>query len=423
MGKSITILDKEYKNWISDLSSRYRKSQIKAAIKVNGEMLRFYYSIGKDIVNKKAESKWGFGFMKNLSMDLKARNPGATCFSQTNLLYMKNFYLLYSAYLEDESITQQDVEQLEISENTPQAGEQLTDKSLTPQLEEQIAKDIFSIPWGHHKLLIDKFKTQPQKALFFVRQTIQNGWSRDMLLNNVGTDLYERQGKALTNFKYTLPKETSGLAQELTKDPYNFAFTEITGTYNEKILKEALLQNITKFLLELGTGFAYVGKEYRLQIGERERFIDLLFYNLTLSCYVVIEVKIGEFDFADVGQLGGYVVSCNHLLRKEGRDNPTIGLLVCKQKDNLIAQYSLESSSQPLGISEYELEKLYPEKVEGTMPSIEELEQNLSNLISIEEAAKLSMPSVKDAAELTIPNVENVTKSAYMKKQLKKKEK
>ncbi|MBQ3642010.1 DUF1016 family protein [bacterium] len=423
MGKSITILDKEYKNWISDLSSRYRKSQIKAAIKVNGEMLRFYYSIGKDIVNKKAESKWGFGFMKNLSMDLKARNPGATCFSQTNLLYMKNFYLLYSAYLEDESITQQDVEQLEISENTPQAGEQLTDKSLTPQLEEQIAKDIFSIPWGHHKLLIDKFKTQPQKALFFVRQTIQNGWSRDMLLNNVGTDLYERQGKALTNFKYTLPKETSGLAQELTKDPYNFAFTEITGTYNEKILKEALLQNITKFLLELGTGFAYVGKEYRLQIGERERFIDLLFYNLTLSCYVVIEVKIGEFDFADVGQLGGYVVSCNHLLRKEGRDNPTIGLLVCKQKDNLIAQYSLESSSQPLGISEYELEKLYPEKVEGTMPSIEELEQNLSNLISIEEAAKLSMPSVKDAAELTIPNVENATKSAYMKKQLKKKEK
>ena len=408
MEKSITILDKEYKNWITDLSSRYRKSQIKAAIKVNGEMLQFYYSLGKDIVTMKAESKWGSGFMKNLSMDLQAQNPGATCFSQTNLLYMKNFYLLYSAYLEDKEIT-------------PQAGEQLSDKSLTPQVEEQIAKDIFSVPWGHHKLLVDKFKKQPQKALFFVRQTIQNGWSRDMLLNNVGTDLYERQGKALTNFKYTLPKETSELAQELTKDPYNFAFTEITGTYNEKVLKEALLQNITKFLLELGTGFAYVGKEYRLQIGERERFIDLLFYNLTLSCYVVIEVKIGEFDFADVGQLGGYVVSCNHILRKEGRDNPTIGLLVCKQKDNLIAQYSLESSSQPLGISEYELEKLYPEKVEGTMPSIEELEQNLSNLISVEDAAKLSMPSVKDTAELKIPDVKNAAKSAYMKKQQKKK--
>lgn len=149
------------------------------------------------------------------------------------------------------------------------------------------------------------------------------------------------------------------------------------GKYNERILKDTLLNNITNFLLELGTGFAYVGKEYRLQIAEKEKFIDLLFYNLKLSCYVVVEVKIGEFDFADAGQLGGYVVACNHLLRKEGRDNPTIGLLICKQKNNTLAQYALESSSQPLGISEYELEKLYPEKVEGTMPSIKEIEAKL----------------------------------------------
>lgn len=359
MGKTITILDTEYKTWISELSSRYRKSQIKAALKVNDEMLRFYYGLGKDIESMKAESKWGSGFIKNLSRDLKAQNPEATCFSPTNLLYMKNFYLLYQPYLEDASITQ--------------------------QLVEQIEKDIFSIPWGHHTLLIDKFKNQSQKALFFVRQTLLNGWSRDMLLNYVSTDLYERQGKALTNFKNTLPEETSGLAQELTKDPYNFDFTGITGKYNERKLKDALLNNITNFLLELGTGFAYVGKEYRLQIGEKEKFIDLLFYNLTLSCYVVIEVKIGEFDFADAGQLGGYVVACNHILRKEGRDNPTIGLLVCKQKDNLIAQYSLESSSQPLGISEYELEKLYPEKVEGTIPTIEEIEKGLSENICAEK--------------------------------------
>lgn len=199
-----------------------------------------------------------------------------------------------------------------------------------------------------------------------------------MLLNFISTDLYERQGKALTNFKSTLPDETSKLAQELTKDPYDFAFTGITHQYNEKKLKDALLENITKFLLELGTGFAYVGREYRLQIGEKERFIDLLFYNLQLSCYVVVEVKIGEFEFADAGQLSGYVVACNHLLRNEERDNPTIGLLVCKQKDNLIAQYALEASSQPLGISEYELAKLYPEKVEGTIPTIEEIEKNLS---------------------------------------------
>lgn len=239
-------------------------------------------------------------------------------------------------------------------------------------------KDIFSIPWGHHTRIIDKFKEQPEKALFFVRQTVENGWSRDMLLNFMGTDLYERQGKALTNFQRTLPEDTSDLARELTKDPYDFAFTGITGKYNETLLKEKLLGNITQFLVELGTGFGYLGKEYRLQVGEREQFIDLLFYNLNLSCYVVIEVKIGKFEFADLGQLGGYVVACNHILKKEGRDNPTIGLLICKEKDKVQAQYALESSSQPLAISEYELEKFYPEKVEGTIPTIEEIEAKLS---------------------------------------------
>ncbi len=200
-----------------------------------------------------------------------------------------------------------------------------------------------------------------------------------MLLNFMNTDLYEREGKALTNFTRTLPDDTSDLAQELTKDPYNFAFTGLTGRYNEYKLKDALLANISQFLLELGTGFAYVGKEYRLQIGQKEKFIDLLFYNLKLSCYVVIEVKIGEFDFQDLGQLSGYVVACNHILKKEGRDNPTIGLIICRQKDSLLAQYALEGSNLPLGISEYELSKLYPEKVEGTIPTIEEIEAKLGN--------------------------------------------
>ena len=357
MSKSISILDQDYILWIKDLSSRYRRSQIKAAVKVNQEMLQFYWELGRDIVEKKAESRWGSGFMKNLSRDLKEVNPDATCFSETNLLYMKNFYLLYHPYLEI----------------TRQVGEQ-----ITQQVAEQIKQDLFSVPWGHHMLLIDKLKNSPEKALFFVHQTVENGWSRNMLLNFMSTDLYERQGHALTNFKRTLPDETSDLAQELTKDPYDFAFTGITGPYNERLLKDKLLGNITKFLVELGTGFGYLGKEYRIQVGEREQFIDLLFYNLNLSCYVVIEVKIGKFEFADLGQLGGYVVACNHILKKEGRDNPTIGLLICKEKDRVQAQYALESSSQPLAISEYELEKFYPEKVEGTIPTIEEIEVKLS---------------------------------------------
>ena len=214
--------------------------------------------------------------------------------------------------------------------------------------------------------------------MFFIRQTLGNGWSRAMLLNWIDSGLYERQGKAITNFKQTIPDESSDLAQELTKDPYNFAFAGVTTRHNETQLKEALLANITNFLIELGTGFAYVGKEYRLLIGETEKFIDLLFYNIKLRCYVVIEVKIDRFDSRDIGQLGTYVTAANHLLREEGRDNPTIGLLICRSKDNTLAKYALESSSQPIGISEYELEKFYPEKIEGTIPTIKEIEAKLN---------------------------------------------
>lgn len=375
MDKSINILDQDYSLWIQDLSKRYRRSQVKASIKVNVEMLKFYWSLGRDIVAMKAESRWGSKFFKNLSKDLKEANQKATCFSEGNLKYMKNFYCMYQPYFE---IGQQVADQFQNGKNTQQLVEQNSKNKFGQQLADQIWKDIISIPWGHHMLLIDKFLSNPEKALFYVHQTVENGWSRNMLLNFIGTRLYERQGKALTNFKQALPSEDSDLAQELTKDPYCFGFTGITKPYNERILKDALLNNITTFLTELGTGFAYVGKEYRLKIGKKENFIDLLFYNLNLSCYIVIEVKIGTFNFADVGQLGGYVVACNHILRKDGRDNPTIGLLICKEKDRIQAQYALESSSQPIAISEYDLEKFYPEKLEGTMPTIEEIEAKLS---------------------------------------------
>lgn len=374
MTKPISILEKDYLQWIQELSNRYRQSQIKAAVKVNTEMLKFYWSLGRDIVVLKAEARWGSKFFQNLSKDLKEANPSATCFSPKNLLYMKNFYCIYLPYIK---IGQQLEEQLEINVNMTQTG--VTDSSpiIGQQVADQLARDISSTPWGHHMLLIDKFLTEPQKAVFYLHQTVINGWSRNILHNFIDSSLYERQGKALSNFCRTLPDIDSDLALEITKDPYNFAFTGITKPYNERLLKDALLGNITTFLTELGTGFAYVGKEYRIQIGETENFIDLLFYNLNLSCYVVIEVKIGKFAFADVGQLGGYVVACNHILRKEGRDNPTIGLLICKEKDRIKAQYALESSSQPIAISEYDLEKFYPEKLEGTMPTIEEWEAKL----------------------------------------------
>lgn len=373
MGKSISILDKDYIQWVKDLVVRYRQSQIKAAIKVNEEQLKFNWMLGRDIVEMKVEERWGESVIEQLSKDLKEEMPHVEGLSVTNLRYCRRFYLLYSQMVtirpqvEGENIDDAS------SRIHPQVGGQLHNAETSAKL-----ADIFKVPWGHHKLILDKVKGDINKAMFFIQQTLGNGWSRAMLLNWIDTGLYERKGKAITNFKNTIPDESSDLAQELTKDPYNFAFAGVTTRHNETQLKEALLANITNFLIELGTGFAYVGKEYRLLIGETEKFIDLLFYNIKLRCYVVIEVKIDKFDSRDIGQLGTYVTAANHLLREDGKDNPTIGLLICRSKDNTLAKYALESSSQPIGISEYELEKFYPEKIEGTIPTIKEIEARLN---------------------------------------------
>ncbi len=344
-------VDKNYAAWIEGLSSRFRKMQIKAATKVNQEMLLFYWSLGKDIVEMNAEGTWGNGLLKNLSLDLKDRLPDSKGFSETNLDYMRRFYLLYSKF--------------------PQVVENVADE-VSPQLVGKLC----SIPWGHHRYIMDKCKNDVEKALFYVEKTLENNWSRAVLLNWLTTDLYERQGKAITNFDKSLPEPQGDLAQEITKDPYNFDFLSMREGYNEKELKDALENNIVKFLLELGTGFAFVGREYRLMIGNTEKFIDLLFYNVNLHCYVVIEVKVDKFESENIGQLGTYVAAINHILKQEG-DNPTVGLLICKEKDNVLAQYALESASQPIGISEYELSKLYPADFRGTLPSIEEIEQQL----------------------------------------------
>lgn len=371
MGKSISILDKDYLHWIEQLASRYRQSQIKSSIRVNQEMLRFYWELGRDMVEMRIEERWGEKVIQKLSIDLKNHIPNAHCFSRTNLYYIKKFYQLYSQEIVN---VQQLVGQNEKTkyEVTQQLAGQETNKT-------HISSEVFSIPWGHHIKIIDSCSHNLNKALFFVHQSIENGWSRAVLQNFIDTDLYERQSKAVTNFNNTLPEVSSDLAQELTKDPYNFAFAGITKRYNERQLKDALLNNITDFLIELGTGFAYVGKEFSLMIGETEKFIDLLFYNLKLRCYVVVEVKVDKFDSKDIGQLATYVTAANHLLKNTEYDNPTIGLLVCRSKDNTLARYALESTNQPIGISEYELEKFYPTKVEGMIPTIKEIEAKLKS--------------------------------------------
>lgn len=342
--------DSDYNLWISQLVERYRNCQIRATVKANEELLRFYWSTGEDIVKKKAESRWGESVINSISQDLTSALPGIKGLSPTNLGYAKRFYSLYS----------------QLDTFYPQ---------LVGKTEyEQLKTIIFRIPWGHQRYLIDKFYNNPKRAFYYIRLTLENGWSRAVLLNAIDMDLKEPEGKAVTNFSLTLPE--GDLAQEMTKDPYLFDFAALTKPYKEEELKLALMKNIEQFLLELGTGFAFMGREYRLVVGSTEQFIDMLFYNTRLRCYVVIEVKAIKFQPGDVGQLGTYVSAVNHIL-KTPADNPTIGLLICKTKDNVLAQYALESRSQPIGISEYELSKMYPADFKSTLPSIEDIENEL----------------------------------------------
>lgn len=355
MNETVRI-SKEYKNLLNEIGSKFKNSQIKAATKVNEEMLEFYFWLGSEIHNLRESSDENSTLYQRLNKDLASLFPEVKSFSVTNLKYMQYFYELYSS---------------------PQVVDTEADQN-SPQLVDYLKMGIFSIPWGHNRTIIDKCKGNKDRALFYVKKTIENNWSRAVLLNFLDTDLYKRQGKAITNFSQTLPAVESDLAQAITKDPYNFDFLTIREKYDEKELKDALMDNIEKFLLELGNGFAFVGREVRLEIGETENFVDMLFYNLKLHCYVVVEVKVEEFSSKDMGQLGTYMVAVNHQLKTD-MDAPTLGLIVCKSKDNVKAQYALEASSQPMGISEYDIKKFLPEGFESSLPTIEEIEAELGD--------------------------------------------
>jgi predicted nuclease of restriction endonuclease-like (RecB) superfamily len=363
--KNSLIKDNDYKAWLTDLKLRIRQSQIKAAVRVNNEMIELYWSIGADIVAKQVEAVWGSSVIKQLSVDLKNEFPDLQGFSETNLLYIKRFYLFYN----QQNIIPPQV----VAELAPQLVAELP-SSNSHQLQNH---PIFQIPWGHHREIITKCESV-NEALFYVRKSIENGWSRAMLMNFMDADLYKSQGKAINNFSKSLPAIQSDLARETLKDPYVFDFFTLTEGYKEKELEDALTTNITKFLLELGQGFAYIGRQIPVKIGKKERNIDLLFYHLELRCYVVIELKTKEFEAEYTGKLGLYISAINHLKKKD-IDNPTIGLLICKTKDNVEAEYSLESSSQPIGISEYKLSKILPENFKSSLPSIEEIEEQLRN--------------------------------------------
>ncbi|HRP89608.1 MAG TPA: PDDEXK nuclease domain-containing protein [Edaphocola sp.] len=357
-------LTKDYKDWIIEVKQKVRSAQIKAAIAVNTALITFYWDLGKMIEER--QTAYGTGFISQLSKDLKEEFPELKGFSVRNLALCRSFYQFYSS-----SNLQQPVANLGITSNI---NEKHTDNERFAKLQQLVA----NIPWGHNILIITKIKNL-EEALFYIQKTKENNWSRDVLALQIKSDLYKRQGGAITNFTNTLPAPNSDLAKQTLKDPYIFDFLQLTEDYKERDIENQLTQHITKFLLELGKGFAFVGKQYELQLNEKEYFIDLLFYHIPMQCYVVVELKNKEFEPEYAGKLNFYLSLIDKTLKRP-QENPTIGILLCRTKDNLEVEYALQDIHKPMGVSEFQLSVTLPENLKSSLPSVEELEEELKKL-------------------------------------------
>jgi len=327
----------EYFAWIGELKKRYRATQIKAAVAVNSALIEFYWNLGKDISKKYPGKKRGLDFFGKLSRDLNDGTANARL-SVANIRYAHRFYEVYARYLQ------------QLAEDSGKSNQGYL---------QQLAERMMHVPWGHHMLIIDKCHAHPEKALFYVRRTIQNGWSRDVLRNWLSTDLYEREGKAQTNYSLTMPSDDCDLARQLVKDPQVFEVFGLKEQYDETELKAAIVANIERTLLSLGRLVSFVGKEYPVEIGGETKNIDLLFYIIPLHRYLVMEVKTTKYEPADLGQLSGYMAMAKHVLNTPG-DNPPIGLLVCKDHNRVLAKIHLEELALPMGITDYEIKKVLP---------------------------------------------------------------
>jgi len=336
------ITTQEYVQVLFDIKQRIKEAQIKAVFTVNHELIQLYWSIGKTIVEKQQECGWGSGVIDQLAKDLQNSFPGMGGFSRTNVFYMRAFYLSYA-------IVQQPIGQL-------------------------AELPVFMVPWGHNISLMEKVKDNDQR-LWYARKAIEHGWSRSMLEIWIKSDLFEREGKAVSNFKNTLPAPQSDMAQQSLKDPYMLDFLGLHGDFSESDIEQGLMVHIQKFLLELGKGFAFVSRQHHLDVNGNDFYIDLLFYNFKLRCFVVVEIKARKFDPRDAGQLNFYLsVVDDHL--KQPDDQPTIGILLCKSKDNVVVEYALRSINKPIGVAGFETEivKSLPKELKSSLPTIEEIE-------------------------------------------------
>ena len=343
-------IDNDYADWIAEVKHRYRSSQVKAALKVNAEKLIFNWQLGKDLVQKKVEERWGTGVVEQVSLDLKREFPDAEGFSTSNLWYMKKWYLFYTqAGLEQQTSDNQNSIKLQrpVGEITNRSIYELTGEDGV-----EFPQPFALVPWGQHIEIITRSKNI-EEALFYINQVIDKGLSRPALINCFKAHLYEHQGKIVNNFTEHLPNLQSKLVQEVLKENYDFGFATVGHEmYNEAELEESLTKNITELLLEMGTGFAFIGRQKEILIGGRTRKIDLLFYHIRLRCYIVCELKVKPFEPEFAGKLNYYVNAVDELM-KSNDDNPTIGLLVCSDMDKIDVQWSFKGISTPMGIATY----------------------------------------------------------------------
>lgn len=372
----------KYEIWLADWKKRIQSAQIKAALSVNRELLLLYWELGHDIALKQETTAWGEGLIPRFAKDLKAAFPHLTGFSIRNLFYIRKWYLFYREQL---TIVQQVVGQLDTKSSDPivqQVAAQLEDK-FTQQAAAQL--QIFEneqfvffilVPWGHHQVILDKCKAT-QEAIFYLKKTVQNNWSRDTLRAEIKGNLYERQGRAITNFEWTLPKPQSDLALETFKNPYNFDFLNVGNEALERDIEQAMMLHVEKVLLELGQGFALVGRQYKITVEDEDYFIDLLFYHTRLHCFVVVDLKGGKFKPEYAGKMNFYCSAADDLLRT-GMDGATIGLILCRETGKpTTVEYALRDIHKPLGVAEYILTQTLPDNLKGILPTTEELEREL----------------------------------------------
>jgi predicted nuclease of restriction endonuclease-like (RecB) superfamily len=350
---------KGYQSLLADVKARIRNAQIKAALAVNAELIMLYWNIGKTINQLQNEQGWGATVVARLANDIKNELPEIKGFSERNLLFMVQFYKEYGA---ENLIVKQAVSQLE----------------ETDVVETEFMKHAVSqIPWGHNILLMQKIKDK-QIRFWYMQQTLLNGWSRDVLSLMIKSDLHLRQGEATNNFSKTLPDPQSDLVKETLKDPYIFDFITITQPFTERELETELVKHVEKFLLELGAGFAFVGRQYKLVVSDQDFYLDLLFYHLKMRCFVVIDLKRGDFKPEYAGKMNFYCSAVDDLI-KHPSDKPTIGLILCQTKNKVMAEYALRDMSKPIGISEFELTRSLPKNLRSSLPTIEEIENELKN--------------------------------------------